>query len=309
MDALLELARASRIPIQHDLLTTVADVAIQFWLVAPDLLRDRHAEAVAFRQKNYLYFAADRQRPAAFPRTAPEQRREVEETLDNWFEQHQRGRGCRVLYFPDGQKTWIVIRHGQRLRREASHQDDGGSSTQFYRPEQHDVLVYDAEWGEMAVHASTKREIKLYLSCFGRLLFGDERYFPAACKFTLEPLTVDGAKSLWCEDIDGLERVRLVEYRCSWGGAFQEIETRRATDIFAAFESRGMGLQGVIVAAVFKVKFTGVRKERSVTIRPGAIAKYERNEDNQLIERWLANRGFIVKPDYDQAAEPVLEAA
>src|SRR5439155_2650839 len=36
--------------------TTVADVAIQTWLAAPDMLRERHAEVFAFRQKNFLYY-------------------------------------------------------------------------------------------------------------------------------------------------------------------------------------------------------------------------------------------------------------
>ena len=50
-----------------------------------------------------------------------------------------------------------------------------------------------------------------------------------------------------------------------------------------------------------------------MTIRPPGNAKYERNEDSELIEVWLANRGFILEPkaegDDDESPTPVLESA
>jgi hypothetical protein len=67
-----------------------------------------------------------------------------------------------------------------------------------------------------------------------------------------------------------------------------------------------------LVGAAFKVKFTDSSKERSLTIRPPGNAKYERNEDSELIEVWLANRGFILEPkaegDDDESPTPVLES-
>ena len=68
-------------------------------------------------------------------------------------------------------------------------------------------------------------------------MFGNEEYFPPADKFSLDPLIDDGAKSLLCEDVDG-----LVEYRRYWGGAYKEIEIRKATDIFAALTARHRSL-------------------------------------------------------------------
>ena len=142
-------------------------------------------------------------------------------------------------------------------------------------------------------------------------MFGNEEYFPPADKFSLDPLIDDGAKSLLCEDVDG-----LVEYRRYWGGAYKEIEIRKATDIFAALTARQqeLGSKGRLVGATFKVKFTDSPKERSVTIRPPGNAKYERNEDSERIEVWLANRGFILGPEAEgdgdeEAPSAVLESA
>jgi hypothetical protein len=316
MDALLDLAKSRKVEIEHDPQTTVADVAIQMWLAAPDTLREHHAEAVAFRQKNFLYYGGAHGEAQPFPKVDDDLRLKIESALDDWFEQHKRGRGCRVFLFRQDKKVWILIRHGLPMRREASHQEDGKSTTEFYRPQQHDVLIYDVPTDELGVHANTKGEIKLYLACFGRLVFGDEEYFPPADKFSLDPLIDDGAKSLLCEDVDGLDEIRLIEYRRYWGGAFKEIEIRKATDIFAALAERKLelGSKGRLVGATFKVKFTDSPKERSVTIRPPGNAKYERNEDSALIDVWLAKRGFIPEPDTDgdgdeEAPSAVLESA
>ena len=315
MDALLELAKSRNVKVAHEPKTTVTDVAIQMWLAAPDMLRERHAEAIAFRQKNFLYYGGAHRGQRAFPSVNDELRLRIESALDDWFEEHKRGRGCRIFLFHHGKKVWILIRHGMPMRREASHQEDGESSIEFYRPQQHDVLIYDTSSDEMGVHANTKGETNLYLSCFGRLVFGDEKYFPPTEKFSLDPLIEDGATSLLCEDVEGLEEIRLVEYRRYWGGAYKEIEIRKASDIFAGLAARGqeLGSKGRLVGAAFKVKFTDSPKERSLTIRPPGNARYERNEDSELIEVWLANRGFMPKQtaegDDDETPSAVLESA
>jgi hypothetical protein len=313
MDALLGLAISRHVEIEQDPTTTAADVAIQMWLAAPDVLREHHAEAIAFRQKNFLYYGGTHGPQPEFPTVDDTLRRRIESALDDWFEEHRRGRGCRVFLFRQSNKTWILIRHGLPMRREASHREDGKSSTEFYRPQQHDVLIYDATADEIGVHASTKGEIKLYLACFGRLVFDDEDYFPPHDKFNLAPLLEDGAQSLLCQDVEGLERIRLIEYRRVWGGAYQEMEIRKASDIFACLGARAqaLGSQGRLVGASFKLKFADSPKERSVTIRPPQNAKYERNEDSEIVEVWLAKRGFILDPDAegDDAEAPSLTVA
>jgi hypothetical protein len=213
MDALLELAKSRNVKVAHEPKTTLTDVAIQMWLAAPDMLRERHAEAIAFRQKNFLYYGGAHRGQCAFPSVNDELRLRIESAFDDWFEEHRRGRGCRIFLFHHGKNVWILIRHGMPMRREASHQEDGESSIEFYRPQQHDVLIYDTSSDEMGVHANTKGETNLYLSCFGRLVFGDEKYFPPIEKFSLDPLIEDGATSLLCEDVEGLEKIRLIEYR------------------------------------------------------------------------------------------------
>ena len=70
----------------------------------------------------------------------------------------------------------------------------------------------------------------------GQHLFGDEDYFPCKSGFTLDPLVERGAEALACEDVPGLEEIKLVEYQRFLGGRFKESEVRKASDLFAALE-------------------------------------------------------------------------
>ena len=54
-----------------------------------------------------------------------------------------------------------LVRHGDPFRREGSF-DAGQTSSVFYRPEKHDVLVYEPAIGEIRMHAASKGEKETY---------------------------------------------------------------------------------------------------------------------------------------------------
>ena len=314
MDQLLAAARARGLAVADDPGATPIDLAIDVWRAAPDVVRAHHAEAIAMRQQNFEYFGPTNPVRGAFPAIDTELRQRLESELDDWFESHRRGRGCRMFIIRHPPMTWILVRHGLPMRREASQKDDGGVGTEFYRPQRHDVLIYDERSGDIGVHANTKGERNLYLRTLGHHLFSGEEHFQTAGRFTLDPLIADGPEALNVEDVDGIKAVRLVEYRRYYGGVYREMETRKAEDVFAALAARNIRslAGGRLNSATFKVAFEDSEKERSVTIRPPGIARYERNDDSELIERWLRARGFILSDrgvDDDEAATAVLERA
>ena len=233
--------------------------------------------------------------------------------MDNWFEAKRRGRNCKVFGFPRGGKIWILVRHGMPMRREGKHQEDGESGIAFYRPQQHDVLIYDSKTDEMGVNAGTKGERELYLKSFGDVLFQNEDYFDLSDRYTLEPLRELGPDALAHEDIDGLSGVRLVEFGRRWPGKVSELEIRKSENLFKGFgENWKKRLEGGnLTHATFKFAFDGSKRERSVTIRPANIARYEREEDEQIIEAWLQARGFWAVGSEDDEDEDyeVLEDA
>ena len=294
MDLLLEEAETNGLSLEGKPDPTAADVAVQIFLQDRQLLERKHAEQYLTRPRVFEYFQTEARPVPAFKQPSWVTLVALEFDLDNWFEKKKRGRGSRVFVYPKGDSIWFLVRHGDPFRREGSL-DGGQTSSVFYRPEKHDVLVYESAVGELRMNACNKGEKETYRVEFGRHAFGNEDFFPGTGKYTLEPLRRDGAASIVCTDVDGMDWVRLKEVQFLWGGAEREIEIRKAKDLFAALEGRGQSMpaRAPILRASFHVKFTDAKSPRIVTIRPSNIAQYTRDSDADVVEDWLQKRGFI----------------
>jgi hypothetical protein len=311
MDELLERAKKAGIALEFDEEPSTADVALQIWLQRPDFLQRQHAETVAFSRSRFMYFAGLTGKKVPPPDPTPEQQVLIQSRLDEWLKGKRRGKGSRIFTFPRGSKTWFLVRHGDPVRREGRHNDDGSAGAACYRPQKHDVLIYDGETGEMAVNAGTKGERELYLQTFGAVLFGREDYFDTSERFTLGPLLARGREALAHETTPEIKSIRLIEIERYWGGPAKQKEVRKATDLFLAWgddwAKRLSG--GTLDRAVFKVTFEGDKKERTVAILPKSLARYDRDADSDLIDRWLKIQGFC-RPPSDESQDgddPVFE--
>lgn len=136
MEELLEQAEAAGIAIDADHEPTAADVSVQIWLANPMLLQRQHAETVAFKRSNFMYFAGSRKKgaPKTRPDIPPDVQTAIQDRMDDWFEKKRRGRNSRIFVFPRDEKVWILVRHGSPMRREGKHEDKGEGSHAFYRP-------------------------------------------------------------------------------------------------------------------------------------------------------------------------------
>lgn len=295
MDALLDELREREITIDDGDDPTPIDVAIQAWLVDPDILQEKHAEQHLVRPRSFEYFQTTRTQVPDFELPSAATRKALEVALDAWFSEHKRGTGARVFIYPRDDGVWFLVRHGDPFRREGS-MDGGEPGSVAFRPMKFDVLVYDPRIGEIRMNAGTVGEKTLYREQFGRHFFGDSQLFPGTGKYTLTPLQEDGDASLVCGDVDGIDWVRLKEVHFYWGGAEGEIEVRKAKNVFAAYARRGAAFptRVRIIKAVFEVKFSDSKTPRSVAIRPSNIAQYTRDHDSANVEVWLAKRGFII---------------
>lgn len=131
------------------------------------------------------------------------------------------------------------------MRREGRHEDDGASGIAYYRPQKHDVIIYDGETDELAVNAGTKGEIELYLKTLGTTLFRDEKYFDRSNRFTLDPLLEKGKDALENDTVPEIVSVRLIEIERFWGGKAKEKEVRKATDLLSLGKVIGSGVSRV----------------------------------------------------------------
>ena len=295
MDVLLEEVEKRNIALDGPSDHTPADVAVQVYLKDRDLLERKHAEQYLVKPRTFEYFQTEADPIPRLKKPTARTLVALEKDLDDWYEKKKRGRGSRVFAYPKQDAVWFLVRHGDPLRREGSL-DGGKTSSVFYRPEKYDVLVYEADIGEIRMHACSKAEKELYRRQFGRHLFGNENFFPATGKYTLEPLRNDGGASVICTDVQGMEWVRLREIQFLWGGAENEIEIRKANNVLAAYAAtkREMPKKARILRACFQVKFTDSKTPRTVTIRPSNIAQYTRDSDATVVEDWLTKRGFVI---------------
>ena len=272
---------------------TPSDVAVLVWLRDRKELEKKHAEVSLRRPRSFDYFLAKTN--GGLGQIDSDRIKALEARLARWFLDKKRGRGCRVLDYRRNGELWLLVRHGAPFRREGSL-DEGKPSSVYYRPEKFDVLVYDGDLGELRMNTRSKREKDLYREAVGLHIFGSTGHFPSKQKYTLEPLRDVGRESLACGDIEGLDWITLKEIHYIWYGRISEIETHRAEDVFAVFEARKKEIpkKPRLSRANFQVKFADSTKTRAVSIRPPNVAQYARNEDCELIEKWLMHRGFIL---------------
>jgi len=293
LEAIEQMPKDDRIAISHASEQTPADVAVQVWLKAPEILDRKHAEQVVGEKKSFEYFLSDAPPTGEFSLPTRAKLQALEEEIGQWFASKKKGDIARVFAHPKPDEVWFLVRHGDTFRREGAVKG-GQSSSVFYRPEKHDVLIYNPAIGELRINAGSKGEKDIYRRAFGTHLFSGENHFPSSNrKYTLDPLRTHGVDSLVCSDVKGIDAIQLTEITYYWGGAQNEMEVRRAGDIFAALKERDGKIQKArIVGARFRVKFSDSKIPRSVSVRPPNVAKFTRDDDGKLVEEWLRKREF-----------------
>ena len=308
-EQLHELADANKIETQDDV--SPADLALTLWLHDPELLKRPHAEVLLLKPKSFMYFMSDKKAPDEFGVPEQEVLTALEKEMDVWFSKNKRGTGCRILAVSadDEDKIYFLVHHGMPFKREGKI-EDGKSKTIFYRPEFHDVLIYDRPNNELAIFnkSSAKKERTMYLDLFSQHLFGQAEYFPGAEKYTLQPLIDNGVDALACGDIDGLEEVKLIEIQRQFRSAYNDKHTQRSNDLFASLASNDIAFpsSGILVSATFSMKFENAKRPRMVKVRTPNVANFDRKEDSHLIETWLRKRGFVNEQrEEEDSAQPV----
>lgn len=290
LDALAEDPNAPKI--SKD--ATSADIAVQTFLFDRGLLARKHVEQSMIRQRSFEYYQTKDGKGRALKKPTTAQIAALKSDLDDWFDSKKRGRASQITFYEKGGEVWFLVSHGDRYKRQDSIKG-GKSEPIFFRPGMCDVIVYSPRLGEMRIHADPNNAKDIYRAKFGLHLFGDEDLFSGEDKYTLKPLQVDGPKSVVCDDVDGMEWVKLVEVQYHWGGPENDREIRRSDDMFASLErkKRVIPPTATITRASFKVRFSDSKKERSVRIRPSNVALYVRDSDGVIVEDFLTKRGFI----------------
>ncbi len=296
-DDLVTESQAWEIDLGSSMEPSAADLAVRIWLKNPDALERMHAERFLLKPKSFHSFLATASVLPALEQPSPQKLAALEAELNDWFETRKRGRGTRVFVFIRENRAWFLIRHGEPYKREGTLEGDESSSV-YYRPEKFDVLAYNGEVGELAIHAGTKGEQNTYCRAIGKHLFGSEEYFDISRldgKFTLRPIAEDGRACLSCADNEEIEEIQLVELHFRHDSHQYHVEVHKADDVFSALEDIGRQLssQAILLKANFRVKFKNASRPRTLVVRPPAVTIFDRESDAEVLEKWLTARGFI----------------
>jgi len=303
-DPMLQIAK-DKVPSVPDNVT-LEDLALTLWLECPDSMEQLHAEIHRHdkkgRAKRFESFFTAYAEPLSLNIPDENTIKAMQNELEFWAYTHKRGKGVRVFVSPEkpeNDAVWIMIRHGQPMKRENTIEPNGEGGLTFYRPEKFDSLIYYGATGELAICAKTKGEQTAYSMCLGKHCFGDEKYFDlqGLSKYTFRPLLCEGCAALFCGDVPGIQNITLHETHIDYGaGSDLDIEIRRSRDVFEALANQGRKLDefpyGRIVKAKFRVQFSDDRI-RTMTIELPNIAHYDRETDHELLNAWLVKRGFI----------------
>ena len=277
---------------------SAADLAVRLWLTDSNALERLHAERFLVKPKAFHSYHASSASLPALEQPSVALIEALQEELNDWFETHKRGRGTRVFVFLRDTRAWFLIRHGEPYKREGTLEGDESSSV-YYRPEKFDVLTYNIEVGELAIHAGTKGQKEKYCQAIGKHLFGSETFFDVnatAGKFTLAPIVAEGAACLEVGELsDTIDTIRLVELHFRHDVQLYHVEVHKSDDVFTALKliDRAIPDSAQLLKASFRVFFRNATRPRTVVVRPPSVTIFDRESDADVLERWMELRGFI----------------
>lgn len=305
-DRLLFGAGKAKVELNLEDDSTAADIAVRVWMRAPRIIESLHAEEHIEKAATLTFFAPAKRlpQPADYRRLTTTDLDHLGRALGPWFQKRKRGNACRVFQFPRPDGIWFLLRHGDLLQRRAIYSlETNQESSARFRPQVHDSIIFRPDTGELGVCAGGFRLLRLYSRIMGRYLFGDDEYFHAAPKYTLEPLR-RGAACLETKDVRSeVAWITLAKLSFAHPSSTTERVRIACSDVFAFFEQSRMPFPSAdLYAATFRVQFASGGVPRDFSITSDTKARQLHDADHFALERFLMLRGFIVaKPELNDA--------
>lgn len=294
MDRLEAAAAKAGIVLGRDPDRSPADLALELWLLRPELLRRQHAMHVVLRQRARYSFAPDPNSPRIRTSDLAAAQALIEARVQEWYDSRDRGDGAEVVHFEvTDDELRLVIQHGGPYARHGCIRD-GRPSTAHFRPLKFVPVTLNWARCELSLNSSDRHEIDFVRRLIGEAVFGQAAFFADANRFTLQPLRL-GRSSLRWAGVAGIKSVRVEMIELAKGGVYNRVDVMRADDLLADLEENGESLPASAepIAARFVFEFTDSSKERPVLLRAGNRATYTRDDDSRIVEAFFTANGFM----------------
>jgi hypothetical protein len=270
-----------------------ADTAILIYRHKPEILTACHDEATPRKVCKYIEWRAANAIGLTLSQ-AKRRKQRVEREMAAWFASKGRGRVCDVHVFQDNNELRFVITHGQNYRSQGSYTPDLKRSRSAFRPQRHDLAIWDPRRRVLLVHASTRAEQQQYRSVFGQVYWGSTTYFQRDDIYNLAVLQ---RHNFTLSQAYGVTASRLVEVITTLDDAHNTRQVTTGSDLLAsAREQRAPNLaRGTIVSAGFLLSYESGGRPRRLDIRMPNIADYDRDRDGIPARAWLEANRFLVE--------------
>lgn len=278
------------------------EVAVRAFLDHRDVFEAAYGRQLVSALKGTTEFIGRARCPAGVPELADLQA--LEALLGQHFEARARSAHCRISMGRDGARLVFTIAHGALVRADETLDEgvmvvrDSAAPVYLterslrYRPQRRDVVVYDADVGQLRIRAGDAPSLHAYRHGFGTLLHRDADWFGTEPIVSLEPLVRLGQAVE--APTRGLAEVRLVglivRYTHGTGGTV----AINSDDIwpFLAARMRGDLGDGELLEAVFHMHRPGVAAPTRVKVRAPNRVEYGKVDDT-VFRPFLEARGFL----------------
>jgi hypothetical protein len=297
-DLLLEMAAKTdaQLGSMNDQLDARA-LALWAWLDHRQLFHAGYGRKVVGRMRRFREFEGRASAEVAMPDAGA--LHALEQELGEAFASRRRSRFCRVRAFHDGDALGFMVSHGRIYRSDEAIEEDGGDPRESwvgYRPQQHDLVVYDNRLSRLRVKASDAPTLRLYCQAFGRALFGDGHWFRVGRVVSLEPLVELGRAALL--PTAGIREVRLKALRFSLHeGSRSSIEVKGpdALELLSRY-LRLHPADGHPIWCRLSMRYQGGGHARAVELSVPNGVVHDRRCHDAVTRGFLEERGFLAGP-------------
>ncbi len=281
---------------------SAADVAVEAWLIDPNILIRAHASQLSVRSRSLRLCAAKPGVELAHEPVAAEVIARIKSTLAERLADLHLSAPTDIFAFPLQSGAQFVIQRGGQFIRYGALQS-GKPTTVGFEPIEFDVVSYDSVHRELAIKEYPVGEREALRAAFGLALGGDFEVFDQRVVVDLDPIRKRGRECLWCDDVPGLTRVTLCGVSTLLQPKLRHSRLERASDLFAAWDQiRSSPLRwGHVQKAEMEFLFSDSSQPRKATLHHGARLRLTRDDDADLIQHFLRQRGLLGGPEHRAA--------
>lgn len=283
------------------------DFAIAVFFRHPRILRVCHERTACQKVKKFHEHQSRDDRRFSLA-AAKAKVAELEQTLSPWFDARKRSPVCEIYVYRDEDEIRFQVTHGRPFRTEGSLTKRHQRSRVAYRPQKHDMVIYDTQTGILKINAQTAAERAAYCRAFGQAMFGDPDYFPEGQPYSLEALRTSGGTLAM---VEGMENICLSELWIARDDDQRMMQILKARDLLGIIADGGTVdiHSGSLVRACFNIKYSQGGRARKLEVRPPNVAEYDRDRDGSVAEAFLQANGFMVTQAGNAGSGPVLGSA